>query len=275
MPPRSLAGRRAASDYDNGGRRKKRRILPIALIVIGVVLLLAAGGIFISSLMGYQQAVSTYDELTDYAPIEDTEGSGIPQVDFAALQEINPDVVGWIYVPGTSINYPVVQGDDNSEYLSLLFDGTPNASGSIFLDSDATAPGMVDQQTALYGHHMNNRTMFYEIDDTVNQDAFDAIEELYYITPETTYRLRPLMTSIVQDTYVDARRANFSDSLTLTDYLTDLRGYAKAQAADADERIASATKVMSLITCSSEIPTADRTVMALTLEEETPTVAAA
>lgn len=273
VPPRAVG--RSGLTGDGGKPPRRRRILPIALIVVGVALLLAAGGIFLSAMLGYQQAVETYDKLEEYAPVSDSEGSGIPVVDFAALQEINPDVVAWIYVPGTSINYPVVQGDDNSTYLNRLFDGTSNASGSIFLDTDDTAPGMVDQQTTLYGHHMNNRTMFYEIDDTTSQDAFDAIGDVYYITPETTYRCRPLMTSVVQDTYTDARRANFSDALTLTDYLNDMLGHAKAQVSDATERIASATQVLSLITCSSEIPTADRTVMVLTIEEETPTVSPA
>ena len=268
VPPRGT-GRRG--NGSNEGPRR-RRILPIVLIVVGVVLLLAAGGIFVSALLGYQQAVSTYEELEEYAQVSDSEGTGIPVVDFDALKEINPDVVAWVYVPGTNINYPVVQGDDNTTYLTRLFDGTSNSSGSIFLDADAAAPGMVDQQTPLYGHHMNNKTMFYQIDETCDQAIFDEMEELYYITPKTTYRCVPLMTSVVQDTYVDARRANFSDALTLKDYLADLLTYAKAQADDATARIEDATQVVSLITCSSEIPTADRTVMVLTVEEETPTV---
>ena len=74
----------------------------------------------------------------------------MPIIDFDALAQTNPEIVGWIYVPGTNINYPVVQTNNNSKYLNTLFDGTANASGAIFLDSDDTAPGMVDQQTTIY-----------------------------------------------------------------------------------------------------------------------------
>lgn len=276
VPPTRISsgGHAAAGGSGDGRRPKRRRILPIILILIGVILLGVDGFILGKSLLGYREAVSTYDKIAEYAPVDDSAGDGLPVVDFDALQELNPDIVAWIYVPGTSINYPVVQGDDNDYYLNHLFDGTYNPSGAIFLDCDATQPGMVDQQTAVYGHHMNNRTMFYEIDDTTDQANFDKIECVYYITPETTYRTVPLMTSVVDETYVEARRANFSDALTLVDYLGEMREKASAIASDADERIESATQVLTLITCSQELAGNTRSIMVLTVDEEQPTIAA-
>lgn len=253
-----------------GPRRRRGGVLPKVLIAVGVILLLVAGGLFVRTLLGYRQAEETYSSLAAYAPVSDSADSGVPTVDFDALQAINPDVVGWIYVPGTNINYPVVQGDDNEEYLTHLFDGTANSSGSIFLDADATAPGMVDQQTPLYGHHMNNRSMFYEIDDTVDQAAFDAIESVYYITRDATYRCTPLMTCVVDESFLEARQANFGDAAGLTEYLGRMREHVKAEADDVEERMAAAQQVLTLITCSGELPGADRTVMVLTLDETIP-----
>ena len=85
---------------------------------------------------------------------------------------------------------PWCRPTDNSKYLNTLFDGTSNASGAIFLDSEDTAPGMVDQQTTIYGHHMNDGSMFNVISDTTDQATFDSIEYVYYITRDATYKLR-------------------------------------------------------------------------------------
>lgn len=283
VPPRSAAStsasgaryRQAAPAPAKQRPARCRSILPKLLIALGVILLLVAGFIFVRSLLGYRQAEETYGSLAEYAPVDDSSSSGLPVVDFDALAEINPDIVAWIYVPNTNINYPVVQGDDNSEYLYRLFDGTSNSSGSIFLDADATAPGIVDEQTPVYGHHMNNRSMFYEIDDTVDQAAFDKIEVVYYITRDATYRCTPLMTCVIDETFVDARQANFSDTHSLADYLREMRADMRAEADDAEERIATVDQVLTLITCSGELPGADRTVMVLSVDEQAPSLAVA
>lgn len=171
---------------------------------MGIGLIVAAAAIFINAQIGYKQASDSYQKI-EKQYVSDKDASGVPIIDFDALAQTNPEIVGWIYVPGTNINYPVVQTNNNSKYLNTLFDGTSNASGAIFLDSDDTAPGMVDQQTTIYGHHMNDGSMFNVISDTTDQTTFDSIEFVYYITRDATYKLRPLATKVVEDTY--AKRA--------------------------------------------------------------------
>lgn len=194
-PPRS-SSHAAPSDYTEPPRKKRRSIIPILLIIIGIGLIVAAAAIFINAQIGYKQASDSYQKI-EKQYVSDKDASGVPIIDFDALAQTNPEIVGWIYVPGTNINYPVVQTNNNSKYLNTLFDGTSNASGAIFLDSDDTAPGMVDQQTTIYGHHMNDGSMFNVISDTTDQATFDSIEYVYYITRDATYKLRPLATKVV------------------------------------------------------------------------------
>ena len=188
--------------------------------------------------------------------------------ELAELYQQNGDLVGWISIADTNINYPVVQTNNNSKYLNTLFDGTANASGAIFLDSDDTAPGMVDQQTTIYGHHMNDGSMFNVISDTTDQATFDSIEYVYYITRDATYKLRPLATKVVEDTYAKARTTNFEGDDGLKNYLSEMLDGASAVASDATDRAASATKVVTLVTCRSLSLSNTRAVMVLTPVEE-------
>ena len=268
-------GRSNASKRDQRrapqSRRSSRDIVSKVLIGVGAILLLAAAWIFISAQIGYHKAHVAYDELSQYVTLDDSAGDGVPVVDWEALAKESEDIVAWIYVPNTDISFPVVQGDTNDQYLRALPDGTWNESGSIMLDCDQQAPGMVGQQTTVYGHHMSDGSMFDPIENTLDQAKFDEMTTVYYLTPETTYKLSPLFTSRVPETYVEARQETFGDHDALVAYLEDLRTYAKAQASDVDERLASTDRVLALVTCSGLAPADHRAVMICTIVEETST----
>lgn len=271
VPPRTPERGAKSGRDDNRPPRKQKQILPLIFIIVGIALLLIAGGLFIKAQLGYQEAQSCYKQLEQYA-VKGDEGDDVPSVDFNALAQINPDIVGWIYVPGTVINYPVVQTSNNTTYLSRLFDASGNGSGTIFMDMDDTAPGLVDEQTTIYGHHMNDGSMFKAIDNTLNQGDFDKIGKVYYITRDTTYVLKPMFTAQVEDTYVDARRTNFDASdKTLTAYLEDMLGQAKAKSSTAGEDVKKAKQVLTLVTCAGEIiPRTTRAAMVCTVVEAQP-----
>ena len=82
-----------------------------------------------------------------------------PQVDFNGLKAINPEVIGWIQIEGTSISYPIMKGKDNDYYLKHTFEGNYNAAGSIFIDYTNNS-NFEDCNTIIYGHNMKNGSMF-------------------------------------------------------------------------------------------------------------------
>ena len=91
-------------------------------------------------------------------------------------------------IEGTKINYPIVQGGDNSYYLKHLFSGERNGSGCIFLDfrNDAS---FADRHSIIYGHHMKNGTMFTGIDKYKKQEFFDEHPVALLITPDKNYKV--------------------------------------------------------------------------------------
>lgn len=239
--------------YDIKGRRdpKKRRarIVSTILLVVGIVLLAAAGGMWLYNQYQYKQQDTINEKLAAYAKVDDT-GNTAPEVDWDALKAINADVVGWIQVPGTVINYPVYQGSTNDDYLRTNAEGNYSVGGQIFLDCDNTAPGMVDQQTIIYGHHLYNGSMFKTIADMENQGMFDSVSTIWYVTESATYELQPVLTYKTDENDETVRQFSFTSADELHSYLTTLEAKATAKASNSSELIANSSNVLSLCTCS-------------------------
>lgn len=122
------------------------------------------------------------------APESEPDDTNWPLADFGALQAINPDIVAWIFIEGTNINYPVVQGPDNSYYLNRLYDGSTNPAGTIFMDY-RNQNDLSDRHTVFYGHHMQNGSMFNQITKYKDQAFFDAHPVCLVVTPNGNYKL--------------------------------------------------------------------------------------
>ena len=134
-----------------------------------------------------------------------------PEVDFEALREINSQVVGWIYIEGTAINYPVVRGTDNSYYLDRLFDGTKNKAGSIFMDY-RNSPDLSDRNTVLYGHHLQSGAMFHDIVLYKDQSFYEEHPTALLMTPEGNYKIQ-LVAGYVTDMNSDAWKMEFESDV--------------------------------------------------------------
>lgn len=81
---------------------------------------------------------------------------------------ITDDMVAWLTIDGTDIDYPVMQGSDNGEYLNTDPYGGYSLSGSIFLDS-GNAPDFSDDYSLVYGHHMKYGKMFGALDNFLDE----------------------------------------------------------------------------------------------------------
>ncbi len=95
------------------------------------------------------------------------------QIDHEKMLWMNEDYVCWIYAPNTYIDYPVVQTDNNSEYLDKMFNGRHNAAGTLFVDY-RNLPDFQDPNTLIYGHNMRNNSMFGALTDYEDQAYYEA-----------------------------------------------------------------------------------------------------
>lgn len=117
----------------------------------------------------------------------------------AELQAINPDVLGWLTIDDTHIDYPVVIGDTDMEYVNKDVYGDFALSGSIFMDSD-NARDLSDAYTLVYGHHMDNGGMFGDVVEFVNRDFFEGHTTGTLYLPDATYSIE-LFACVQVDAY--------------------------------------------------------------------------
>lgn len=92
-------------------------------------------------------------------------------VDFSNLLNINPDTVGWIYINDTNVNYPFVQGEDNSFYLKHSFDKNYNVAGWLFADYRSDF-NKFKKNSVIYGHGRVDQVMFGSLDKVLNEEWY-------------------------------------------------------------------------------------------------------
>lgn len=116
-------------------------------------------------------------------PQEEQEAVEIP-VDFAYLTGLNPDIMGWIMVAGTDIDYPILYDEENTQfYLNHNYTGAFTPSGSICILAD-NARDMRDFNTVVYGHNMINGKMFAQLHRFEKQSFFDENRTVLVYLPD-------------------------------------------------------------------------------------------
>lgn len=143
---------------------KKRMIKASDLLVHIVMVLLSTafilyGVLSIVDTSGHGNGALKSNSSRRSAAVSDSEG--LPDMD--ELRDINPDITGWIRLYGTKIDHPVLQGETDMEYVNKDPYGNYSLSGSIFL-SVLNKRDYSESYQLLYGHHMENGSMFGDLD---------------------------------------------------------------------------------------------------------------
>ena len=272
----------------------KKCLYPLLIVLFLGVFGYAAWQL-ISTVVEYQAGTSAYTGLEQYVSVQATESATetkpasketepdeeeVPEetvpvisladqygisVDFDALMKINQYTAGWLYIPDTKINYPVVQAYDNLAYLRRLFDGTPNTAGCLFMDElcdgDFSEPNSI-----IYGHNMRNGSMFADLAKYKKQDYFDAHPEGLLLTPDGTYRIVFFSGYVLKVSGADAWRTSFTDDL----YVEWLEEIVERSILDCDIVPETTDRILTLSTCSYEFANARFVLHGIILEEGDP-----
>lgn len=226
---------------DNLMLRKIIRILDHvvnAIIISFCVLLMLYGGygLWDSAQVNKQAESQNYQTYRPDDPLS-----------FDKLKQINPEVFGWLTVEKTHIDYPLVQGSDNSKYVNTDAKGEFSLSGSLFLDC-RNHKDFSDMNHIIYGHHMDKEAMFGELEYFQDETYFEnhQLGKLYY---EGKWHLLEFFSFLQVDAYdeqiYNTTLKNESDRLQYLEYLRSNAQYFKELSFQPEDRY------VVLSTCTS------------------------
>ena len=191
--------------------------------VLALVIFLFSGYSLMSQFLIRREAANEHQKIISIAQNNEETGVTEREFDFDTLLEINDDFIGWLYVGGTNINHPIVQGDDNEFYLTTTFSGNNNPAGAIFMDM-RNSSDFSDNQTIIYGHNMLDGTMFHDLTRFQEQSFFNRYSTFTIYTSSGS-RKYEIFSAYVISAYTDTYHmalANGEAFASYLEYITEL-----------------------------------------------------
>ncbi len=210
----------------------KNKKLAYVVFILAVIFLATGLGMLYSDFQKRNHARQQYESLaelarettareTESSPTEaETSAPYVSPIDFKELEKINPDIVGWIRIQGTAIDYPIVHTDNNETYLDTDFEGKKSVAGTIYLDFESE-PDFSGRHNIIYGHHMKNGTMFKDVIKYKDETFFKEHQDIFIYTPEREYHLRPI-TALYTDASAIRRKTAFESEESFQTYVEDM-----------------------------------------------------
>lgn len=166
---------------------------------------------------------------------------------FEELLKRNPQTVGWIYVPNSKIDYPIVQANDNQFYLDHSFDKSNNSAGWIFADYQCDVRN--SQNVIIYGHNRKDASMFGSLKLVENDDWIGNLDNHYFnfASLDGTGIYKIFSTFVVNDEHVDSYlQANFSKPEDFKAYIKKIKNSSNYTY---DTDIENTERIITLYTC--------------------------
>ena len=170
-------------------------------------------------------------------------------IDFAELQKTNPDVYAWIQIPGTSVDYPIVQReDDNTYYLTHDINNEENISGAIFTET-YNHRDFEDPNTLIYGHDMKNGSMFQSLHQYMDRSFFDANRTVIIYLPDQILHYKIFAAYLYDNRHI-LMSFDFSDKKVYKNYLEEIFSMRDMNSfVDTSMKVDNEDKMITMSTC--------------------------
>lgn len=214
----------------------KVKVVSIAIVIFLIVLIIASY-ILLRDFFEYKQSIDSNSRLIEEVVIEENQAKE-SEIDWEKIEDINKDIIGWIKIENTNINYPILKDDSSLKYLNHSFEGKYNSNGSIFTLND----NPFVEETTIYGHNMKNKNMFSELEKYMNEDFFKQHNTFEIYTKEQNYRAKifSFYSINVYEEQENIRLLQFKERIE----------YYKKKSIYHIENIGEAEKIVKLSTCS-------------------------
>lgn len=220
---------------------------------------------------GLYAGYALWDNSLVYAAVDDVQADMLKlkpgveegQPSFDELLAINPDIVGWVTIDNTIMDYPIVQGETNLSYINKDIYGEFALAGSIFLDSRNDRL-FEESYSLLYGHSISSGRMFADINLYKEESFFNENQTGSLLTLEGAYDLRIFATLVVPSNEVEI----FNPTIWHDD-IDELLDYADRSALFLNDHIMEEMrgmddfKILALTTCSFEFTDARTVILAV------------
>lgn len=197
------------------------------------------------------QTARTAEDVPEEQTKQEEEASEPPDipVDFESLQAYNPDIYAWITIPGTAVDYPIVQRPgDNSYYLTHNTDGEESAEGAIFTE-DYNSKDFTDPNTVIYGHNMRNGSMFRSLHDYMDRSFFDENREVLIYMPDKILHYE-IFAAYLYDSRHLLLNFDFDDPEVFARYLDDIKSIRDMSSfVDNSIEVTAEDKIITMSTC--------------------------
>lgn len=236
--------------------KKGRNSSSLFMIILGVGMIGIALYLLVPALLDYKKTNDSYERLEEeYVTVEpkaevDEDAWWYEDVDvqLSALQQVNPDIIGWIRFDQIDVlSYPILYSGDDETYLRTDLYGNDATAGCIFMEGICT-PDFNDSHTILYGHNMKNLSMFGSLKKYKTEGFYEENQFFTIYTDTMAYRYQIFAYRDVAET----------DQVYSTGYQADdefqslIEEMQRRSYEDTGVEVSKEDKIMTLSTCSTE-----------------------